>query len=281
LQLRRKRAQLEAPGRVVKVDLAGAVRVQHADVVVVQRAFAGRHGTILFAALVLACGRAVSTDGIADALWGDHVPPTWQSMVRNALTRVRRAVAPLGPASGVTLVGERGGHRLLLPPGADVDLHAARRAVDDAEACLLVDDARQALTCASWVPDALHQPLLAGFDSMWLDRQRDLADQLRIRALETVAEAHLRLGDTGSCIDAADRLMELAPLREDGYRLAMQAHAECGRRGAALQVYARCRRTLGEELGCPPDPATERVRSALLDQAHAHGIDAQRGQPAA
>ena len=48
------------------------------------------------------------------------------------------------------------------------------------------------------------------------------------------------------------KAVALAPFRERGYRLLMEAHAAAGNRAEALQVYEQCRRLLADELGAYP-----------------------------
>jgi DNA-binding SARP family transcriptional activator len=81
-----------------------------------------------------------------------------------------------------------------------------------------------------------------------------------------VAAAGLGLG--ASELDAALRsgraLIELAPLRENGYRLLMQALAARGDSAEALVVYDILRGRLREELGVAASPVTQAIYRRLL-----------------
>ncbi|HXH96561.1 MAG TPA: BTAD domain-containing putative transcriptional regulator, partial [Gaiellaceae bacterium] len=59
-------------------------------------------------------------------------------------------------------------------------------------------------------------------------------------------------------------LVELAPLRESGYRLLMEALAADGNAAEALAVYDTLRVRLREELGTAPAPVTQNLYRALL-----------------
>jgi DNA-binding SARP family transcriptional activator len=63
---------------------------------------------------------------------------------------------------------------------------------------------------------------------------------------------------------AARRLTELAPLRETGYRLLMQALVARDDVGEALMMYERLRTVLREELGVSPGPLTQALHRQIL-----------------
>jgi SARP family transcriptional regulator, regulator of embCAB operon len=90
-----------------------------------------------------------------------------------------------------------------------------------------------------------------------------------IRALEAYAAASLGVG--GTELAAAERtaveLIERAPFRESGYRLLMEVKAARGNVAEGLQAYEDLRRTLREELGIAPGPASQQVHLRLLQLA--------------
>jgi pentatricopeptide repeat protein len=62
-------------------------------------------------------------------------------------------------------------------------------------------------------------------------------------------------------------LTELAPYRETGHRLLMEALARRGNVAEALRAYERLRVLLREELGIAPSPTVQGVHRRLLDSA--------------
>jgi pentatricopeptide repeat protein len=62
-------------------------------------------------------------------------------------------------------------------------------------------------------------------------------------------------------------LTELAPYRETGHRLLMEALARRGNVAEALRAYERLRGLLRDELGIAPSPTVQGVHRRLLESA--------------
>src|SRR5688572_10079924 len=69
------------------------------------------------------------------------------------------------------------------------------------------------------------RPLLQGHDRVWLDEWRRRLDEVRLRGLECFAAARLGLGGPTlpQAEDCGRRLVELAPYRESGYQILIEA----------------------------------------------------------
>jgi len=135
------------------------------------------------------------------------------------------------------------------------------------------DFRRCRVVCRAWGPAGIayhiaNRPLLHGQDRSWLDEWRRRLDDIRLRGLECFAQARLGLG--GPTLPQAEtcgrRLIELAPYRESGHRILMEALARRGNAAEALLVYDRLRILLRDELGIAPSPAVQSVYRRLLDQ---------------
>ena len=88
--------------------------------------------------------------------------------------------------------------------------------------------------------------------------------ELRIRAVETRAEARLAAGVTEGLIVELATLADEEPLRERPRALLMTALATAGRNAEALRVYDDFRRLLGHELGIEPSAALAAQHASLL-----------------
>jgi SARP family transcriptional regulator, regulator of embCAB operon len=119
----------------------------------------------------------------------------------------------------------------------------------------------------AWGPARVAQHIatrkfLPGDDCGWARGRRDALRQMLVSSLELAAAASLGVGGselpTAEC--TARRLVELAPLRESGTRLLMEAVVRRGNPAEALVAYDRLR----DELGVVPSAETQALHRALL-----------------
>jgi pentatricopeptide repeat protein len=94
---------------------------------------------------------------------------------------------------------------------------------------------------------------------------------VRHRGLECFARARLELGGPTlpQAADCARQLIELAPFRETGHLILMEALARTGNVAEALRAYDRLRILLRDELAVAPSPAVQSVYRRLLGEATA------------
>jgi pentatricopeptide repeat protein len=229
-----------------------------------EQRFPGRQGRILFAYLAAQKGRPVPRDELAELLWGEELPATWEKALRVLMTKLRTLLTECGIDGATALTSAFGCYQLTLPPGAWIDVHAAAVAVERAEAALAAGDLDQARAQASTAAELARRVFLPGEEGPWVeDQRRDLRDIL-VRALECLRDAALAKGEFGDAVRHADEVTELEPFRESSYRALMRAHAAAGDPAEALRVYERFRRFLADELGAYPSPESEAVYLELL-----------------
>jgi SARP family transcriptional regulator, regulator of embCAB operon len=251
-------------GSELKVFLAGRVAIEADGLVVGDERFPGRQGRLLFACLVAERGRAVPRDELAEALWGEAPPATWEKALTVLMSKLRGLLVECGLDGAMALTSAFGCYRLDLPEGAWVDVIAAADAVEEAEAALAADDLEHAKEVGLRAASLARPSFLPGEEGAWVDaKRRELSDNFR-RALSCLAEASLRSGDEVESVKWAEETIALEPYRETGYRHLMAAHAAAGNRAEALRVYERCRRLLATELGAYPSPETESIYRELL-----------------
>jgi len=248
----------------VKVFLAGRVAVEANGVLIDEERLPGRQGRLVFAYLVAEEGRPIPHDELAEAVWGDVPPATWEKALSVVVSKLRALLAQHGVDGGNVLTGAFGCYRLNLPQGTWVDIVAAADAAREAEAALAADDLDQAKALAARAASIARRPFLPGEEGEWVEaKRRELADVLR-RALGGLSDACLRSGDDAEAAKWAEESIALEPYRDAGYRRLMAAHAAAGNRAEALRVYERCRRLLADELGAYPSPETESIYRQLL-----------------
>jgi DNA-binding SARP family transcriptional activator len=225
----------------------------------VDEALPGALGQLLFAYLVLHRLRRIDRAELLAAVYGEEATSDHRARLSVLLSKVRRATGP------ELLVG-RAQLELALPQDAFVDLEAAVDALHRAESHVAKGEWAAAWGPASLAYDVASRPLLRGHDRLWLDDWRRRIDEMRLSGLECLAASSLGLGgpELPQAANCARRLTELAPFRESGYRILMEALERSGNAAEALRVYDGLRNTLRDELGVPPSPAVQDIYRRLL-----------------
>jgi len=265
----------------LRVFLAGRVAVETGSAVIDERRFPGRQGRLLFAYLVVEQGRPVPRDELAEVLWGEALPATWDKALTVIASKLRSLLTEIGVGGASALTGAFGCYRLELPEGTWVDVVEARRAAQLAEDAFASGDTDTAKHEATLAASLIQRPFLPGTDGSWVEETRRDLTGVRVRAMSVLADTFLRVGEISEAAKWADQVIALEPFRETGYRRLMNAHVAAGNRAEALRVYERCRRLLAEELGAYPSPETESVYRALLEGPHGQTATsiAVAGQP--
>lgn len=238
----------------------------------------GAQARAALARLALERATGVSREALAEVLWPGEMPPTWSSVLRTIVSRLRATfVAALPEREGDPLVFRAGTYRLVVPDDTVVDLEAAEAAVHAAAEALERGDAAGARRMAEHASTVLRRPLLPDCEGEWIAERRAHMSGLLVTALETTCRACTAVGDVAAAVTAAEESLSREPLRESTYRALMAAHAAAGNRAAGLRAYQRVRRLLAEELGVDPSPDTEATYVALLGVSPAQDPAAQRG----
>lgn len=207
--------------------------------------------------------RPVSTDSLADILWGDHLPSRPADQIGVLVSRLR------GVVGGDRIVRHDAGYALAAD-WIDVEELAAR--TDRAQERLRVGDPVSARLAATMALDLARGPLLPEEEGAWLDGPR-LAVARTVAAVGLVAaEAALQVGDLLGAAAAAGAALDHDPYDEAALRVLMRAHAMAGRPGSALAAYAHVRARLAEDLGTSPDSDTEALHDQLVRGGPAAGV---------
>jgi DNA-binding SARP family transcriptional activator len=184
------------------------------------------------AAYLALCDHPVPRARVAATLWLDHTDERAAANLRSALWRLHRP--------GLFVVEARGG-QLALSRGVAVDLHLAT-----ARAWRLLDGAED-------LDDRhLTGDVLPDWYDDWLQMERERFRQLRLHALETLAERLAALGRHAQAIDAALAAVQVDPLRETAHNALITAYLAEGNRREAIHQYERYRGLLRKELDLEP-----------------------------
>ena len=227
----------------------------------VEDSLPGSLSPLLFAYLVLNRHRRIERDELLIAVYGEEAAPDHHPRLSVLLSKLRRVV-------GAELLVGRAQIELLLPAGAFVDVEAALEALHRAETHIANGEWAEAWGPSGVAYHTASRPLLQGHDRTWLDDWRRRLDDVRVRGLECFAAARLGLGGPTlpQAADCARQLIELAPFRETGHRILMEALERSGNVAEALRAYDRLRVMLRDELGVAPSPAVQNVYRRLLGE---------------
>jgi DNA-binding SARP family transcriptional activator len=227
----------------------------------VEHELPGAMGQLLFGYLVLNRLRPIDRDELLIAVYGEDATPGHHPRLSVLLSKLRRVVGP-------DLLTGRSQIEVVLSRDAFVDVEAALEALHRAES-----HAAKSEWAEAWGPSgvAYHvgsRLLLRGHDRPWLDEWRRRLDDVRLRGLECFAAARLGLGGPTlpQAADCARMLIELAPFRETGHVILMEALERSGNVAEALRVYDRLRIMLRDELGIAPSPVVQSVYRRLLSE---------------
>jgi len=219
----------------------------------------GPLGQLLFAYLVLNRLRRVDRDELLLAAYGEEAPADHRARFSVLLSKVRRVV-------GAERLRGRAQIELVLPADVFVDVEAALEALHRAESHVAKEEWAQAWGPSSLAYDIASRSLLRGHERAWLEEWRRRLDDARLSGLECLAAASLALGgpELPQAANCARQLIELAPFRETGHRILMEALERSGNVAEALRVYDGLRMSLREELGIAPSPAVQDVHRRLV-----------------
>lgn len=220
----------------------------------------GPKSRLLLAALVASCGRPVSQDRLAEALWPDSeaAVDTLQSYV----SRLRRH---LGPAGRDLVERTERGYRLTSGAAVDSERFAAL-----AEEGRRLQASGDLVGAATLFADALalwRGPAFGELGTEELVRAESTRlDEIRQTTGEDLIGVQVELGHETRVIPELEALLGTHPLRERLWELLMVALSRSGRQAEALRAFQRARRHLGEELGVEPSPRLRELESMILCQ---------------
>jgi DNA-binding SARP family transcriptional activator/pimeloyl-ACP methyl ester carboxylesterase len=235
----------------------------------------GERQRALLAALLARPGEVVSSDRLADLLWGDHQPDNPAAALHSQVARLRQALRAgltLREASlrdGRGLLTRPPGYLLAVEPG-EVDAGRFERLVADADAAPPAAAARRlGEALALW-----RGPAYAGL----ADREVAQLEAIRLEEARLVAqERHgAALLDSGRAADAVpvmEAFVAEHPLREQARATLMRALYALGRQAEALAAYQDYRARLAGDLGLEPSPALQRLQARILRQELPQGAE--------
>ena len=220
----------------------------------------------LLALLLLSPGTTVAASSLIDRLWSEtSLPADPLNALQLRVSKLRRALA----AHGLDVIArETTGYRAAVLPD-QVDVHrfagriqaarAAARGVAPAEALDLYDEALEL-----WRGD----PLADFAGEGWATVEAARLEQLHRAGMTERAGAALAAGRNDEVAADLAPVVAADPAQEALAGLLMTALYRSGRQADALEVFARTRRHLDDELGLQPSAALRALHQRVLEQDH-------------
>jgi len=241
----------------LRIQLCGHLVIER-DGLRVEARLPGKQGARLLGYVAANQNRWVTRDEAIDAVWGDNPPPDAAGALAPLLSKVRRVV-------GADRIEGRSSLRFVSADDVLVDMHYALDALHRAESALSAGAWSEAYTPSHAAHVTASRTFMLGHDAPWIDAWRPRVAEIAVRGLECHVRALLEVPSQLSEAERVARtLVDIAPFRESGYRLLMEAQERTGNRAEALRTYENLRLLLSDELGASPDPQTTAIHQRLL-----------------
>jgi DNA-binding SARP family transcriptional activator len=185
--------------------------------------------------------RALMRASVAGTLWPDASEDHAYSSLRSALGRLSRLTRDAVVVTPLDLA---------LASDVRVDIRDARALAHR----LLAAGSVPAADLGANAIETLSVDVLPDWFDDWVLAEAEEWRQLRLHALEALAERLLAEGAFGEATGAALAAIRAEPLRESAHAIVIRVHLAEGNRSEALREFERYRVLLLDELGLEPTP---------------------------
>ncbi|NEA30698.1 BTAD domain-containing putative transcriptional regulator [Streptomyces sp. SID13031] len=192
-------------------------------------------------ALLALRGSPVERSYASQCLWMDKTEARAQANLRSVIWRLSRCSSPLVLLSS---------SHLSLRRDIEVDIDTVRGLARS-----LVDESRT-VELDGLDAGSLSGELLPGWCDDFVELERERLRQIRLHALEALAQRLLRAGRHALALDAALAAVAADPLRETAHRAVIEIHLAEDNLGEALRQFASLVDLLARELGTAPSRRT-------------------------
>lgn len=243
---------------MIDIRLFGPLCLSGGTVRLGPRDFGGVKPKQILEILLLNRGRPVAKDRLADLLWGENLPRNVCASLETYVSVLRRSIGALPGGAGL-VVTQSGAYRL-----------------DTSRYCLDLDRFDALAAEITTAPPHLVRRLLQRAIALvegevladepyadWAAESRNVYDARHTDLIIRAAHEALIERELHAALAQARRAVELAPLSEQAWRVAMTALYALARRTSALKAFQRCRAILSQELGVDPSAETLALRAAI------------------
>lgn len=220
----------------------------------------------LLAALAVNRRRAVSSQALADIVWNEEPPDSYQASLQVFVSNIRKALRNSGVDPATVLRTESSGYRLDITDD-ECDLgrfEATRKAAIEAGAAGDHESASRLYGAAleQWSGRALDD--LSG--TRFADTFATAMDEERLLVASARIDAEIACGRASSVVGELVAMTNEHPMREPLWVQLITALYLSGRQADALEACRRVRAVLADELGIDPGPALAELEKRVLRQ---------------
>jgi len=250
-------------GTVPHIHALGALRVVLDDRVYGTRDLGGVKPKQILEVLLLARGRPVSKDRIAEMLWGEN-PPRNISATLETYVSVLRGKLGGGGRKHAVIVTDHEAYRLNCDL-ATLDLDVFDDLIDRARDAL--DRPTRTMLLQSAVELVRGELLEDEPYADWVEPTRTTYRGRAVEALLDLAMTALQASAHGEAIARAEMALDIDPLDERVLRVCMLAYHGAGRTHEAVRAYRRSEELWRREFDLQFDPATQRLLELIRARA--------------
>ena len=220
----------------------------------------GRRDRAVLSALALYVGRSLRADQLAQAVWGDELPPSYRKALQGCMVRLRRVLG----ADRIETATD--GYRLDVPPD-DIDARRFERLTLRGRELVTLGEPERASSLVGQALDLWRGTAyedVQTWDPAVIESAR--LGELRLEAEELRVDACLRTGRHLEVLATAEGMVRSAPLREARWTLLARAQYQAGNQTDALRTIRRLKSLLADQFGLDPGAELESLEEAILRQ---------------
>ncbi|RJQ80364.1 hypothetical protein D5S17_07815 [Pseudonocardiaceae bacterium YIM PH 21723] len=238
-------------GGVVKFRILGPVEIIRDGTPL---PIGGPRNRAVLAALATDVGRAVNTEKLAGAVWGEQPPATVRAQIQICISALRRLELPI--------TSSYSGYTLDVDPFS-VDATQFHALIAQARALSKADGYRQeAADLLRSAVDLWRGPALDGVPGLAAEAAR--LDEARIAATGDLMDMELQFGRHSHLISELTTLAREYPLQERFQAQLMLALYRSSRQAEALRVYRDLREMMHRDLGLEPGLELQSLERRML-----------------
>lgn len=219
----------------------------------------------VMAMLLINRNRAVGTESLIDATWGESPVPAARTSIQSYVSNLRRALANAGVDACTVLASAPPGYRLRVDDGdCDLDRFISQKNAGMRAAAGQSEQASSSLTAAldQWRGPALDDLRNFAFVEAF---GTALTEDLMLVHI-TSAEAEIDCGRANTVIGELETRATKDPYHEPLWAKLITAYYVAGSQSDALEAYRRLKTALVDDLGIEPSPSVNLLHARILRQ---------------